>query len=407
MNRDQFLQSLWQSYPLLPGKTKAYGAIQHILHENSLITLKVNDHTFQLELKNQKTKDLEFCVVNDLVAIDEENQVTLLAPCLAKPFMNSDLKIQNRWNEFLKNTRQFFEQRHFLEVQTPSLVVCPGPEPTLEVFATEWIWGSQRKKLFLPTSPELSIKKYLAHAVRQQPDLKVFEIAKVFRNSEITERHHPEFFMLEWYRCFQDLESTARDILDLVKFLSGSSQGIVEKKSMAQLFLEILDFQLTPQTTAQELKSLAKKMGVETRQIENFDDLFHLIFLEKIEFQWPKDHLFFLEKYPPSQAALARVDSDGWAERFEFYWQGFEIANAFHELNDPILQRQRMIQDLELKKTYNRQAIAGDKDFLQALEYGLPPTSGVALGLERLFMALENKSDISELKFPLHTFDVK
>ncbi len=401
MNRSDFLKNEWQAYLPMPERALIYGAIQEITREESSVTVKINHQVFSLNLASQEKRDLQFCDLNDLVAIDHEKQFTLLAPCLARSVYHFNLDRQKKWNSFIRKVRHFFEEQNFIEVQTPSLVVCPGPEPTLEVFATELQWGSRRKKLFLPTSPELSLKKYLAHAVREQADLKIFEIAKVFRNGEITERHHPEFFMLEWYRSFQGLDAIVEDLTRMVSFLSGRADLKVQRKSMQELFLEILDFPLTPRTTASDLKNLCKKIGLETRNIDNFDDLFNLLFIEKIEFQWPSEDLFFLEKYPPSQAALARVSEDGWAERFELYWEAFELANAFHELNDPVIQKQRMAQDLDLKKIYGRQEISGDDKFIQSLEYGMPPTSGVALGLERLFMALEGIKEIAELKFPL------
>jgi len=401
MNRSDFLNHEWQSYLPMPKHSLVYGAVQEITRESSFVALKINEQIFRLDLSSQKKRDLQFCDLNDLVVIDHEKQLSLLAPSLAKPIANFNLARQKKWNTFIKKVRHFFEDQNFIEVQTPSLVVCPGPEPTLEVFATELQWGSRRKKLFLPTSPELSLKKYLAHAVREQAELKIFEIAKVFRNGEITERHHPEFFMLEWYRSFQGLEVIVDDLTQLIGSLSGRADLNVQRKSLRELFLEILDFPLTPATTADDLKNLCKKIGLETRSIDQFDDLFNLVFIEKIEFQWPKEELFFLEKYPPSQAALARVDKDGWAERFELYWQGFELANAFHELNDPVIQGERMAHDLELKKVYGRQEIFADDQFIQSLEYGMPPTSGVALGLERLFMALEDIKNIALLKFPI------
>ena len=402
ISRQKFLLNIWTRYPELPKQVLVYGVVQEIIQDNNKrICLKIDGKLFDLLLSEQICPDLEFCETNDIVAIDNKGQMILLAPCLGPAQMSVDLDLQQKWNLFHRNLRNFFENQNFIEVQTPSLVSCPGSEPSLEVFETEFEWGSLKRKIFLPTSPELSIKKFLAHAVRQKPNLKVFEIAKVFRNNEITERHHPEFFMLEWYRCFQDLDSIREDILNLLKALTGKSDFKVQQNTMKELFLEHVNFNLTPKTSAKELQMLATKLDIDTRDIQNFDDLFNLIFIEKIEFKWPKENLFFLQKYPPSQAALARIDSEGWGERFEFYWQGFEIANAFHELNDPVAQRLRMKQDLELKKIYGKKQIPTDEIFLKSLEYGLPPTSGVALGMERLFMALHQIKNISDLKFPL------
>lgn len=398
LNRAQYLQTHWEPYPTLPEQSVAWGVVQEKNRRSDRVDLKIEDKNFILHLSQQNFRDLEFCQPNDIVSIDPHGELRLLVPSLGEAQDNLNLEMQKKWNSFFQSVRTFFNQLDFLEVQTPSLTVCPGTEPTLEVFQTEFEWGSQKKSLFLPTSPELSLKKYICHAVRQNPRLKIFEIAKVFRNGEITERHHPEFFMLEWYRCFQSLDSIAEDIVQLVSLLARRDDFVVQKKTMQELFLEHVDFHLTPDTTAEELKLLSERLGINSYGITQFDDLFQLIFLEKIETQWPKENLFFVEKYPPSQAALARVDDNGWAERFEFYWQGLEIANAFHELNDPMVQRERMKRDLALKASYGRKEIPRDEIFLKSLEYGMPPTSGVALGMERLFMALHGIKNISEIK---------
>ncbi|RYZ77811.1 MAG: EF-P lysine aminoacylase GenX, partial [Proteobacteria bacterium] len=102
------------------------------------------------------------------------------------------------------------------------------------------------------------------------------------------------------------------------------------------------------------------------------------------------------------QAALARLTEDGWGDRFEVYWQGLEIANAFHELNDPNVQRERFAEDLLKKKKMNKELIPVDEEFLQCLEAGMPPSAGIALGLERLFMAMTGFTQIADTRlFPI------
>ncbi len=123
-----------------------------------------------------------------------------------------------------------------------------------------------------------------------------------------------------------------------------------------------------------------------------------LIFMEKIESQLPQDELIFVEKYPPYQAALARLTEDGWGDRFEVYWKGLELANAFHELNDPSIQRRRSEEDLQKKKDLHKEAVSLDEEFFQCLEAGMPPSGGIALGVERLFMALFDIKTIKDLR---------
>jgi lysyl-tRNA synthetase class 2 len=167
--------------------------------------------------------------------------------------------------------------------------------------------------------------------------------------------------------------------------------------SVAELFKIHCDFTLTPQTSKDELKALAEKLHVDVRSAESIDDYFFLIFMEKIESQLHGDDMVFVEKYPPYQAALARLTSDGWGDRFEVYWKGLELANAFHELNDPQVQRLRSAEDLQKKAEAGKELIQLDTEFFQCLDAGMPPSGGIALGVERLFMALMGQGQIADL----------
>lgn len=129
----------------------------------------------------------------------------------------------------------------------------------------------------------------------------------------------------------------------------------------------------------------------------DWNDLYHLIWVSKIEPTLPQSP-FLLCDYPTSQAALARINAHGWADRFEFYWQGYEIANAFHELNDPNEQRTRFERDQKKRIAYGRTPLEIDEQFMTALKHGLPPSGGIALGLDRLFMAFMGIKKISEAR---------
>ena len=225
----------------------------------------------------------------------------------------------------------------------------------------------------------------------------VFEIKNCFRNGESSERHSPEFTMLEWYRCFVSLEQIIQDCLDLIEALHGKRPSF-QRKSMAQLFQEKLQFKLTPATSIDELKALAKSLGLKADSFEIWDDVFYFIFVEKIEPFLDSSEPLFVEKYPPSQAAFARLTEDGWGDRFEIYWQGLELGNAFHELNDPKIQEQRFQEDLQKKSQIGKEVPNLDPEFMQALKSGMPPSSGIAMGLERLFMALNGIKEIKDLK---------
>ncbi len=393
--RDEYLKNHWQKYPEAPRGALKFGRVrQHRLGIQNLADSQVKD--------NPDFKGSDILVDGDLVAIMPQNQFILLAPNLTKNSgfykAENDPWIKNKnWFEYITVVRNFFKDKRFLDVKTKTLVQCPGTEPSLDAFETEFILGAKKQKFYLPTSPELNLKKLLSTGAER-----IFEIAPVFRNGEKTERHNPEFLMLEWYRAYASLSQIKHDVIELIEYLCDQLKIERPKEvltfSVPELFKIHCEFDLKPETTVEELKSLAVKLNVDTKSATSIDDYFFLIFMEKIEFGWPKDRLVFIEKYPPYQAALARIDKQGWAERFEVYWQGLELANAFHELNDPVLQRQRSNEDLQKKISMNKSVVDLDEEFFQALEFGMPPSSGVALGLERLYMAMKGISDIGWIR---------
>jgi elongation factor P--(R)-beta-lysine ligase len=389
--RDEFLQKLWAPYPEMPRGAFKWGRVEQMRLGVQILSDWVLKDAPELKAAGVLKE-------GDLVALLPANQVVLLAPNLTLRDARSEQWSEHKkWQEFLVQVRVFFREKRFQEVKTPVLVECPGTEPTIEVFETEFKMQSQCKTYYLPTSPELNLKKLLSEGAER-----IFEVAAVFRNGEKTHRHEPEFTMLEWYRAFAGLHLIKMDTIELIEamadFLKVARPLEVLSFTMPQLFKKYCDFDFTPSTTADELKALALRLGVDVKSATCIDDYFYLIFMEKIENQWPADRLVFVEKYPPYQAALARIGADGWAERFEVYWRGFELGNAFHELNNPIEQRKRALEDLQKKKNLGMKQLALDEKFFEALSFGLPPSSGIAVGLERLYMALTQNQNISSLK---------
>lgn len=309
--------------------------------------------------------------------------------------------IQN-FSRFVYLVHTFFQQRGFTYIKTPQLVVCPGTEPSLEVFATELQLESKKKKLFLATSPEIHLKKAVAQGFE-----KIYEITSSFRNGEITDRHQPEFLICEWYRSHEKLASLQNDILDLIAMicedLKCEKPIAVSKASVADLFKKHLDFNFTPQTSFADLSALCLQHGYIPHESDSIDDLFFWLLTQKIESQMPADELIFVEKYPAYQAALANLDEQGWAMRFEAYWKGYELCNAFDELRDQATQRLRSQEDLDKKKKMGKTEILLDEEFFQAVGK-LPPTVGVALGLERVFMAAFNLKEIQDLNLFSYKF---
>ncbi len=306
-------------------------------------------------------------------------------------------KNEQKWSEFKSKIEFFFKTQKFYQAQTPQLVVCPGLEPTLDPFSVKLIDQNLNQKLFLPTSPELHLKKIISQGVSE-----IFEITSCFRNNEFSKLHQPEFTMLEWYRSYKGLDNIISDIKRLIKFLLPNViQPNYKKISVQELFKKYVDFDLRPNSNQKDLYSLAKKLNIRVDSNDSFNDIFFLIFIEKIENQLGATGIDFVCDYPPSQAALAKINKNGWADRFEMYWKGYEIANAFNELTCPKTQRQRFVEDQSLRKESGKEFIPIDEDFLTSLNYGLPPTAGIAMGLERLFMACYGVEDIRHLKqFP-------
>lgn len=393
--RHDFLANIWQKYPEMPRGALRFGRVEQMRLGVQVLTDWKIKNLITSSDDNFKAGDI--LADGDLIALLPNQQLVLLAPNLTnRPVRDEKWNQAKKWYEFLTYIRQIFQQKRFQEVSTPCLVKCPGTEPSLEVFETYFEWESKKEKFFLPTSPELNIKKLLVEGAER-----VFEIAKVFRNAEKTMRHEPEFLMLEWYRSFSHLSNIKMDTIELIEqladFFKVPRPLEVLSFTIPELFLKHCQFVLTPSTSLEELRNLAYSLNIDVQSAETIDDYFFLIFMEKIEFQWPKDRLVFVEKYPVYQAALARIGSDGWAERFEVYWNGLELGNAFHELNDPELQKLRAIEDLTKKEKYSKKQIELDHRFFEALNYGMPPSAGIAVGLERLFMALFQMNEINQI----------
>ena len=301
-----------------------------------------------------------------------------------------------RWSKFLEAVKGFFKDKGFTETPTPSLVQCPGMEATLEPFVTTLSVGEKQRELFLPTSPELHLKKLLAQGWSE-----IFEVKQCFRNGELSCHHQPEFTMLEWYRTYDSLHSIAQDIMDLISELDEKgfvlrAKGERKQNSVSQLFLEYTDIELTPLTTREELAQYSNHIGQPVNENDTWDDIFHLIFITQIENQLGKTGPELVYNFPASQAALAQINEDGWADRFELYWRGMEIGNAFNELVDPVEQRTRFIKEIALRKHTGKTQVPIDEEFIEALERGLPPCAGMAVGLERLFLACQDMYELEK-----------
>ena len=292
--------------------------------------------------------------------------------------------------------RQFMAEREVLEVETPVLSHATVTDTQLDSFNCEYSSPQTTldKTLYLQTSPEYAMKRLLASGTGA-----IYQISKVFRNEEQGKYHNPEFTMLEWYQPGYDHHQL---MAELESFLGLFAMSNCEKTSYADIFARQTG--LDPHTCdTNELVILAEGYGLSSSSEER-SVLLDFIFSHKIASTLGITNPLFVYDYPVCLSALAKlsVKSPKVAERFELFINGMEIANGFHELTDANEQLGRFKEDLALRKKAKRPALPLDHLFMDALKQGLPDCAGVAVGIDRLLMAITGVKDIREvLTFPI------
>lgn len=308
--------------------------------------------------------------------------------------------------------RGYFAGEGVVEVDTPALQICPGMEPHIATFATDYVTPQgETHRLHLCTSPEFTCKKLLVAGME-----KIYQLAHVFRNGESSHRHSPEFMQLEWYRVgagydalITDCEALLRAALAVNGKTTCTYQGIScdvslpgERLSVSEAFarytgidlLAMMDDAENPSPGA--LRAAARQLGLHVAEDDRFDDIALRILGEKIEPFLGAGRPCFLYDYPLCMAALSRVSPHNpkLAERFELYVCGLELANAFVELTDATIQRRRFVADMALREERYGTTIPIDESFLAALEHGMPEAAGIALGVDRLVMLAAGTQNI-------------
>ena len=309
--------------------------------------------------------------------------------------------------------REWFAARDFIEVETAALQVSPGNETHLHAFATVLIGsGGERQPLNLRTSPEFACKKLLAAG-----ETRIFDFARVFRNRERGALHHPEFTMLEWYRANESYDALMDDcagILSEAARAAGVNEfrfrgktadpfALPERLTVADAFSRYANVNLLSTVSdgkgnRQAFAAEAKKAGVGTAEDDTWGDIFSRILAERVDPHLGNGRATLLTEYPLPLAALARPKpgSDKVAERFELYVCGVELANAFGELTDVAEQRARFNAAMVEKERIYGERYPLDEDFLAALGQ-MPPSSGIALGFDRLVMLATNAERIDQV----------
>jgi lysyl-tRNA synthetase class 2 len=292
-----------------------------------------------------------------------------------------DINILHLRHILAQTMRDFFLKQDFWEVDTPTRIPAPAPELHIQAIPCD--------DAFLRTSPELHMKRMLAAGAKA-----IFQLGPCFRMHEHGARHRPEFMMLEWYRIDADYMDILKDMQQLLVAVHNAVHHHPPAKAVCN-----------PNHTWNICTvSDTYQQHANWNPIEDFDaNQFDLDMVNIIEPSFPKDRYTILMDYPVPVAALSRCKPQNptVAERWELYAGDLEIANAFSELNDPKEQRERFNHAIEKKRAIGEPIAPLDEAFLSALEHGMPPCAGVALGFDRLLMALTGSRDISQvIPFP-------
>jgi len=360
-------------------------------------TLQV--HRFCLLAKSLRPLPEKWHGLTDIEVRYRQRYLDLIANPKVKEIFLTRIKV-------IQKIREFFNQRGFLEVETPMMHPIPGGA-TARPFKT--YHNALDMELYLRVAPELYLKRLVIGGLER-----IFEINRSFRNEGISTQHNPEFTMLEFYQSYADyqemMEMTEQLFYSLLKEIHGKLSITYQGKDLdftppwrrirfKDSLLEIGKFDPAILNDPAKAIETARAMGLELKRGSSHGRVLADLFKEKVEphLQQPT----FVIHYPTEVSPLARRNAEDpeVVDRFELFIMGREIANGFSELNDPIEQRERFLQQVKEKKEEGDSSIFMDEDFLHALEFGMPPTAGEGIGIDRLLMILTDSPSIREVIF--------
>ena len=339
--------------------------------------------------------------------LSEESRVRMrYVDLIVRPEARDNARLRPAVMRSLRNT---FNARNFLEVETPMLQVMHGGAAA-RPFKT--FSNAYEMDLFLRIAPELYLKRCVVGGLER-----VFEINRNFRNEGADSSHSPEFAMIETYEAYGDwnsmaeltrtlIQDAAKEVFGshVVKHHDGRELDLGGKWSEVSLFDAISDAvgeKVSAQTSNEDLKKIATKLGIKCDPKWVTGKLAEVIFehagVNKLT--GPT----FVKGFPIDTSPLVRAhrETSGIAEKWDLYIEGFELATGYSELIDPVIQRERLVEQTKLAATGDLEAMGLDEDFLRAMEYGMPPMGGMGMGVDRLLMALTGLGIRETILFPL------
>ncbi len=311
-------------------------------------------------------------------------------------------------SKIIQSMRRYLDGLGFLEVETPLMHGIPGGA-SARPFITHH--NALDMQLYMRIAIELHLKRLIVGGME-----KVYEIGRVFRNEGVSTRHNPEFTMIELYEAYADYKDimalTENMVAHIAKEVLGTTTVMYDDQEinlepnwtrlhMVDAIKEYTGVDFWKHMSNDEAKALAEEHGIEIKDTMTFGHIVNEFFEQRVEEKLVQPTFIYGHPIEISPLAKKNPEDERFTDRFELFIVGREHANAFSELNDPIDQRERFEAQLKEREEGNDEAHMMDEDFLEALEYGMPPTGGLGIGVDRLVMLLTNSASIRDvLLFP-------
>ncbi|WP_432718290.1 lysine--tRNA ligase [Pectinatus frisingensis] len=358
------------------------------------VTVKVQD--FSIEAKSLRPLPEKFHGLKDIETRYRQRYLDLIVnPAVKTTFINR--------TKIIQAVRRFLDNKGFLEVETPVMNPIAGGA-NARPFITHH--NALDMDMYLRIATELYLKRLIVGGLER-----VYELGRIFRNEGVDNRHNPEFTSVETYQAFADynevMDMTEQLIAQVAKDVSGTAkityQGTdvdlshIRRITMIDAVKEAVGKDFTTVTTLEQARSIADELKVPYETHHGIWEIMYQIFDEKVEETLIQPT--FVIQYPTAVSPLAKRNQQNpdFVDRFELFICGRELANGFSELNDPIDQKQRFIDQQKQRELGDAEAHMMDNDFITALEYGLAPTGGLGIGIDRLVMLLTDSPSIRDV----------